>query len=90
MRIHFIKFHFHFHSITEGGPSAGADLQGGPPPKKALTSQEFNIKVENINLKTLYKSIELQKAINISRNKLNIFKYFFQPLNGARTRKLSI
>ena len=21
-------FHFHFHSITEGGPSAGADLQG--------------------------------------------------------------
>ena len=27
-------FHFHFHSITEGGPSAGADLQGALRQKK--------------------------------------------------------
>ena len=41
-----------FHSITEGDPSAGADLKKRPSNKKALILQEPNIKVENINLKT--------------------------------------
>ena len=40
-------------SITEGNPSAGADLQGASTKKKnTLILQEPNIKVENINLKT--------------------------------------
>ena len=44
---HFISFHFH--SITEGGPSAGADLQGALHQNKTLILQEPDIKIENIN-----------------------------------------
>ena len=59
---------FHFHSITEGGPSAGADLQGTST-KKALILQEPNIKVENINFKNLVQKYSYKRVTKSNKYK---------------------